>query len=314
VLSRFHFCIRVHTSTIDFLPPEMFTHMSPLSTTGLNKNVGGCSVVVLYIIEELAAFPPARRVLFNGEQGPNAKMVALLTYVLGVMGQAAGPLASQQPRVEPEVALTALKAMTGLLTAWRLEGPPSSSSSSSSAAAAAAAPSTSSSLIAALQDQDPQGASPFLLSLVQATVVLVGSALLPYEVKNQAGLVLVLAALDASDHSHAPALAHALAACFLPTTSSSSSTRTEAPHLGPLHPSLRGLPTTLSPLLLLHTQPRTPSSVASEARLALARAVLVATDLGVLTAPLPPAVLAAGEYDASVAAGGTLMGGACVRA
>lgn len=234
-------------------------------------------IVALHTIEEAAAFPPTRRALCGGATArPNAHMVALAGYVLrAITRSSAGPVP------HAETALVALKALTALLTAWRLES---------------SAP--CSSLVAALH-QRQAGVVP---ALVEASAALLRSAALPYEVKNQAGLVLVLAALDSADGNDDDAgLAQALAACFL------SSSGGSAGLLAQLHPSLRGLPAALAPIL--HTSTSTSTSVASEAGLALARAVLVATDQGVLTAALPPALPL--QYDASVAAGGTLMGGAC---
>ncbi len=247
--------------------------------------------MTLHIIEELAAFPPTRRALCSGDTPPNAHMVALANHVLAAIVQAAAPLASpSDARLDPERALTALKAMTGVLIAWRFES---------------TAPS---SLVAALQQEQPPS---FIPSLVQATVAFLGSPLLPYEVKNQAALALVLATLDSADANPAPALAQALAICFLPTPSGEAGPSSSTPLLAPIHPSLRGLPATLLPLLH-HGAGAVAGAVASEARLALARAVLVATDLAALTAALPKPGLPLG-YDTSVAAGGTLMGGTCMR-
>lgn len=246
--------------------------------------------MALHTIEELANFPPARRTLCcstaEQEQGrPNTHMAVLIDYVLRACTEAAS---TQQRGGSGDVALAALKALTALLVAWRLES------------------ASSGSLIAALQEERPA----LVPSLLQAAVAFLGSALLPYEVKNQAALVLVLAGLDSAantdindDDAAAPALAQALALCFLPGVEAPQPP-SSSPLLAPLHPDLRGLPSALS--LLFHAANTAPA-IASEARLALARAVLVATDLPVLTAALPPALPLA--YDGSVAAGGTLMGG-----
>ena len=264
-------------------------------------------IVALHTVEEAATFPPTRRALGGGGgpstvRPPNAHMVSLTGYVLRSITRLSS---ATGPTPLTESALVALKAMTALQAAWRLEAPSSSAAS----------------LVAALHRRH----AAVVPALIQASVALLCSPALPYEVKNQAGLVLLLAALDSADAatSDAAALAGALAACFFPPSTSSttdhsnSSSSSTSALLAPLHPSLRGLPTALAPLLHASSissssssSNSSNSSMASEAGLALTRAVLVATDLPILTAALPPTLPR--EYDASIAAGGTLMGGACV--
>lgn len=119
------------------------------------------SLVALNVIEELAAFSPARRALCRsagrerGERRPNAHMAALVHYVLRASTETAAAQAG-----ETQHALTALKALGALLATWRLES------------------SSDGSLVAALQEDQPA----FVPSLAQALVAFVGSPLLPYEV------------------------------------------------------------------------------------------------------------------------------------
>ncbi|GAB5035431.1 Hypothetical protein NocV09_02600720 [Nannochloropsis oceanica] len=111
--------------------------------------------------------------------------------------------------------------------------------------------------------------------LLNSTVCFLGAALVPSEMKGQAALGLILATLHACPavQEARDTQARALQSCFLPTSTSSSITTGHFPSF----PALNSVAPLLTPLAQNYP----------EARLSLAKALLIATPVSILTTPLP---------------------------
>ena len=248
----------------------------------------------LQLIDEMAFFGPTRAALCRGRGGSDRDypIQPLMRYTIEALAEAATPFQEQrlpgqqqqqqekqqQRQHEGSVSLAqeALKAWTTLLAAWRSETEEETERQNlltwlhedkdgehSSSLSSPFSSSSSSSLFA---------------SLLNSTVCFLGATSVPSEIKGQAALGLILAILQACPADEAAhtlnAQARALQSCFLPTSLPSSSSTTSE-HF-PSFPALNGV----APLLASLAQ------IYPEGRLSLAKALLIATPISILTTPL----------------------------